>query len=92
MNVIARLTEAHAEMTRWRRDLHAHPETAFEEVRTADLVAARLQEFGLDVHRGLARTGVIGRLSTARAWPQRFRYQGDRPAGRHGRPADSRGQ
>jgi len=51
-----------AEMTAWRHDLHAHPETAFEERRTADLVAERLASFGLEVHRGIAKTGVVGIL------------------------------
>ncbi len=45
-----------------RRDLHAHPELAFGEWRTADVVAAHLQGLGFEVHRGLAGTGVIGRL------------------------------
>jgi len=43
-----------------RRDLHAHPELCFEEVRTAELVAQRLTEWGLPVHRGLGQTGVVG--------------------------------
>jgi len=50
------------ELTAWRRDLHAHPETAFEEFRTADLVAQKLESFGIAVHRGLAGTGVVGTL------------------------------
>ncbi|MFC1673453.1 M20 aminoacylase family protein [Pseudomonadota bacterium] len=50
------------EMTRWRHDLHAHPETAFEEFRTAAFVAEQLKAFGLDVHTGLAKTGVVGVL------------------------------
>jgi len=50
------------DMTAWRRDLHAHPETAYEENRTAAMVAAKLKEFGLDVHTGLAKTGVVGVL------------------------------
>ena len=45
-----------------RQDLHAHPEIAFEERRTSDLVADRLREIGIDVHRGLAKTGVVGTL------------------------------
>lgn len=45
-----------------RRDIHAHPELAFEEHRTSDLVAARLEALGLEVHRGLARTGLVGTL------------------------------
>lgn len=43
-----------------RRDVHAHPELAFEEVRTADLVAAKLTEWGIPIHRGLGKTGVVG--------------------------------
>ena len=43
-----------------RRDIHAHPELCFEEVRTADLVAARLTEWGIPIHRGLGQTGVVG--------------------------------
>src|SRR3546814_11875589 len=49
-------------MKGWRRDIHAHPETAFEELRTADFVAEKLAEFGIEVHRGLATTGVVGVL------------------------------
>ncbi len=52
----------HDEMTKWRRDIHAHPELGFEEQRTADVVAEKLKEFGLDVHRGLGKTGVVGTL------------------------------
>ena len=50
------------ELTALRRDLHAHPEIAFEERRTADLVAAKLAEWGIEVDRGLAVTGVVGTL------------------------------
>lgn len=52
-----------ATMRSWRHDLHAHPETAFEEFRTADFVAARLAEDGFEVHRGLGGTGVVGTLT-----------------------------
>ncbi len=45
-----------------RRDIHAHPELAFDEHRTADLIAARLTSLGLEVHRGIGRTGVVGVL------------------------------
>ena len=63
MAIINRIGEFQDEMTAWRRDLHAHPEIAFEEQRTAALVAERLGGFGLDeVHTGLARTGVVGVL------------------------------
>jgi hippurate hydrolase len=43
-----------------RRDLHAHPELCFEEVRTADVVAGKLTEWGIPIHRGLGTTGVVG--------------------------------
>jgi hippurate hydrolase len=62
MPVIDRLKHSHAEMVGWRRDLHAHPETAFEETRTARLVAEKLASFGIEVHPGVARTGVVGAL------------------------------
>ena len=42
-----------------RRDIHAHPELGFEEVRTSDLVAERLQSWGIPVHRGIGRTGLV---------------------------------
>jgi hippurate hydrolase len=51
------------ELTGWRHELHAHPETAFEEYRTAEFVAEKLESFGMSVHRGLAKTGVVGTLS-----------------------------
>jgi hippurate hydrolase len=49
-------------MVRIRRDLHAHPETAFEEVRTAGIVAAFLRALGLEVHQGIAITGVVATI------------------------------
>jgi hippurate hydrolase len=52
-----------AELVELRRDLHAHPETAFEERRTSDLLAQRLREAGIETHRGLAKTGVVGTLA-----------------------------
>ncbi len=58
----ARIAALHADMTLWRRDIHAHPELGFEEHRTADLVAGKLASFGIQVHRGLGKTGVVGTL------------------------------
>jgi hippurate hydrolase len=51
-----------AELTALRRDIHAHPELAFAENRTADMVARELERYGLEIHRGLAKTGVVGVL------------------------------
>jgi amidohydrolase len=62
MPIIAELRDYQPELTAIRRDIHAHPELAFSEIRTADLVAARLGEFGCTVERGLARTGVVGTI------------------------------
>jgi hippurate hydrolase len=51
-----------AELTALRRDIHAHPELAFDENRTSDIVARELTRYGLEVHRGIAKTGVVGVL------------------------------
>ncbi|PUE15410.1 amidohydrolase [Limnohabitans sp. MMS-10A-160] len=56
------LTERVGEFIQLRRDIHSHPELAFEEHRTSDLVAAKLQSWGYQVHRGLGGTGVVGTL------------------------------
>jgi hippurate hydrolase len=57
---------AATELTAIRRDIHRHPETAFEERRTAQIVADKLQSWGIEVHRGLATTGVVGTLKGKR--------------------------
>ena len=62
MPVINRIADFQAEMAGWRHDLHTHPETAFAEHRTGELVAQLLESFGIAVDRGVARTGVIGTL------------------------------
>jgi hippurate hydrolase len=56
------LTERIGEFIQLRRDIHRHPELAFEEHRTSDLVAAKLAGWGYTVHRGLGGTGVVGVL------------------------------
>ena len=56
-----------AELTALRRDIHAHPELAFNETRTADIVARELERYGLEVHRGIAKTGVVGVLRAGRS-------------------------
>lgn len=57
------LQDLHDEMRHWRRHLHQYPETAFEESSTADFIANKLTKFGLEVHRGLGKTGVVATLS-----------------------------
>jgi amidohydrolase len=59
---IARIAQYADELTRWRRDIHAHPELGFEEQRTSAFVAEQLTRFGCEVHRGVGRTGVVGVL------------------------------
>lgn len=60
---IANLTPLHDEMRQWRQHLHRYPETAYEETATAEFIAAKLESFNLEVHRGLAKTGVVAVLS-----------------------------
>lgn len=62
MPVLDAIKALHPEMTAWRHDFHAHPEIGFEEKRTAEIVAAALESWGYEVHRGIGRTGVVGRL------------------------------
>ena len=62
MELIKELIERQPEMQKWRRDIHAHPEIAFEEHRTAKFVAEKLKDFGLEVETGIAGTGVVGTL------------------------------
>ena len=62
MTLIKDIENFHDEMTIWRRDIHQHPELAFEETRTSDFVAEKLKEFGIETHRGMAKTGVVGTI------------------------------
>ena len=62
MPPIDRINEFHADLTAWRRDIHAHPELGFQENRTSDLVAEKLAAFGCEVQRGIGKTGVVGTL------------------------------
>ncbi len=57
----------HAELKAIRHDIHAHPELAFQENRTADLVAGKLAAWGVEVHRGIAKTGLVGVVRGRRA-------------------------
>ena len=62
MPVINSIAAMQDEMAEWRRDIHAHPELAFEEVRTSALVAEKLESWGIKVTRGLGKTGLVGTL------------------------------
>jgi hippurate hydrolase len=62
MPVLNRIAEFHKDMAEWRHRIHARPETAFEEHATAEFVAKTLGSFGIEVHRGLAGTGVVGTI------------------------------
>ena len=59
MPVLPRTLEIQSEIAAIRRDIHAHPELAYEENRTSDIVAAKLQEWGLEVTRGLGKTRIV---------------------------------
>src|SRR5215470_5301767 len=67
MNIIPEVAALDRDMRDWRQHLHAHPETAFEETQTAAYVADKLRGMGLEVHTGLARTGVVGVLRNGRS-------------------------
>ena len=60
MKLIDSIVAEAAAMAALRRDIHAHPELCFQEQRTADLVAARLTEWGIPIVRGMGTTGVVG--------------------------------
>jgi amidohydrolase len=59
-NPVEHIRGYHTELIDFRRDIHAHPELAFQETRTSDRVAQQLAGWGIEVHRGLARTGIVG--------------------------------
>ena len=64
------MTSLVPQMTAWRRDLHEHPELSNREVRTSKFVAAELKKFGLEVHTGIAHTGVVGILKGGKPGPK----------------------
>ena len=83
---IEHIRRYHAELTAIRQDIHANPELGLKEHRTSDIVREAARGVGIEVHRGVGGTGVVGVL----------RYGNgpvlDRPARRHGRAADPRGE
>ena len=60
MKVIESILADAAAISAIRRDIHAHPELCFQENRTADVIAKALTDWGIPVHRGLGKTGVVG--------------------------------
>ena len=62
MKLIPEIQAAQGEIQGLRRTIHAHPELRYEETQTAELVASKLAEWGIEVHRGLGKTGVVGVL------------------------------
>src|SRR5579871_2827294 len=67
MPIVNRLSDLHAEITEWRRDIHAHPELQYDVQRTAGTVADKLKAFGCDeVVSGIGRTGVVGVIRGSR--------------------------
>ncbi len=62
MSIINEIKPLQNEMINWRRKIHKNPELGFEEKITSDFIAEKLTEFGIDIHRGLAKTGVVGKI------------------------------
>ncbi len=62
MSTYDKVKPLYNEIKEYRRYLHQHPETAFEEFGTSDFIAKKLEEFGLEIHRGLGKTGVVATL------------------------------
>jgi len=80
MPVLAPIETYADELTAIRRDLHAHPEIGFEEVRTSGIVAEKLQSWGIETHRAIGRTGVVGVLQGARGAGRRIGLRADMDA------------
>jgi amidohydrolase len=76
-DILRGLTAYEPELIAIRRDIHRHPETGFEERRTAAIVADKLRSWGIDVAEGIARTGVVGTLNGARPGPRTIGLRAD---------------
>jgi len=57
---VDKIRKYHAELREIRHDIHSHPELGFEEKRTSEIVASKLAAWGVEVHQGIAKTGVVG--------------------------------
>ena len=67
MSNYAIIEDMYAEMCTWRQHFHQFPETAFEEKQTSTFISSKLSEFGLEVHQGLGKTGVVASLSAGKS-------------------------
>ena len=63
MNISENIKNIHKEVTTWRHELHANPELCYEENWTANFIIKKLRSFGLEVHSGIGKTGVVGILN-----------------------------
>jgi hippurate hydrolase len=80
MPPIDRIAEFSHELIELRHDLHAHPELGFEEKRTSEIVAAKLSSWGVEVHRGIGKTGVVGVLRNGTVGSRRIGLRADMDA------------
>jgi hippurate hydrolase len=78
--IVDRIRSYQDELVEIRRDLHAHPEIGFEEERTSAIVAERLAAWGIEVHRGIGRTGVVGVLRSGGPNARRIGLRADMDA------------
>ena len=62
MHLVKQIEDMELQLSEWRQNLHANPELGFEEHRTSDFVASKLEEFGVEVHREIGKTGIVGVL------------------------------
>ena len=63
MEILDQMSLFHNEMVDWRRHIHKYPELGFEETCTSNFISEKLEQFGIEVFRGLAKTGVVGKIS-----------------------------
>ncbi len=80
LSLIASQSELHHAMQQWRHDIHRHPEIAYEEFRTSELVAKHLIQLGLEVHTGLGGTGIVGILRGKQAGTRHIALRADMDA------------
>ena len=80
MKLLPEILQSAAVIQAIRRDIHAHPELSFEEKRTSDVVAEKLQSWGIAVHRGLGKTGVVGTIEGTQGKGQSIGLRADMDA------------